>query len=235
MNIHQALIMSYGGGSTNDPFFNNIASLLHFDGTSGSTTITDVKGKSWNAAGGAQISTAVSKFGGASLELNGSVAYVWTGVDADFQMGSGDFTFEGFAYFTDSSSFRTMISQRSNYGSQHSFSFYYYNGNLTFEYSADGFNILSYAAPWSPSLSVQYFLQAIRSGTSLVIAVDGSALGSPHNIGTTSLFASTQAITLGRLNSTSSGGEFAGYLDEWRITKGVARPLIVPSSPFPNS
>lgn len=235
MNIHQALLMSYGGGNTNDPFFNNIASLLHFDGTNGSTTITDVKGKTWTAASSAQISTTVSKFGGASLLLNGTSSYVWTASHVDFQMGSGDFTFEGFAYFTSSSSFRTLISQRSNFGASHSFSFYYNSGNLVFEYSSSGVSVTTYSVAWTPALNTQYFIQAVRSGTSLVIAVDGVAIGTAHNIGTTSLFASTQAVTIGRLNSTSTGGEFAGYLDEWRITKGVARPIAVPTSAFPNS
>ncbi|WP_370601204.1 LamG-like jellyroll fold domain-containing protein [Pseudomonas nitroreducens] len=235
MNIHQALLMSYGGGNNNDPFFNNIASLLHFDGTNGSTTITDVKGKTWSAASGAQISTAVSKFGGASLSLNGTSAYVWTNAHADFQMGAGDFTFEGFAYFTSSSSFRTFISNRSNFGNNESFCFYYNAGNLIFEYSSNGTSVTTYTVAWTPSLNTQYFIQAVRSGANLTIAVDGAAIGTVHNIGTTSLFASAQAITLGRLNSTSTGGEFSGYLDEWRITKGVARPIAVPTAAFPNS
>jgi len=70
--------------------------LLHFDGSDGSTTITDVNAggsaHAWTAAGNAQIDTAESKFGGASLLCDGGGDYVSTPDHSDFTLGSGDFT-----------------------------------------------------------------------------------------------------------------------------------------------
>ena len=53
-------------------------SLLHFNGSDGSTTITDESGKTWTAYDNAQIDTAQSKFGGASMLLDGVGDYIKT-------------------------------------------------------------------------------------------------------------------------------------------------------------
>jgi hypothetical protein len=57
-----------------DPQFGSVSLLLHGDGTNGSTTITDNSPtpKTVTAVGNAQISTAQSKFGGASILFDGT-------------------------------------------------------------------------------------------------------------------------------------------------------------------
>lgn len=76
--------------------FSNIAqgktsSLIHFDGTNGSTTVTDaVSGNNWTRFGGA-VSTAQSMFGGASWYgglVRGNVTA------ANFAFGTADFSIE---------------------------------------------------------------------------------------------------------------------------------------------
>jgi hypothetical protein len=75
----------------------NTVSMLHFDGANGSTTITDSapSPKTWTAQNGAVITTATSKFGGASLS-NPSASSSWidTPVDLAFNFAVGDFTFD---------------------------------------------------------------------------------------------------------------------------------------------
>lgn len=74
----------------------NVTDLLHFDGANGSTSILNATGsKAWVRGGDAQISTAQSKFGGASLLLDGTGDYVaaTTGL-SDYAYGTGDFTFD---------------------------------------------------------------------------------------------------------------------------------------------
>jgi hypothetical protein len=68
--------------------------LLHFNGSDTSTTITDSSpfANSWSAAGNAQIDTAQSKFGSASLLCDGTGDYVTAADDSDFSLGIGDFT-----------------------------------------------------------------------------------------------------------------------------------------------
>lgn len=87
---HQGLMM--GAGVVIDPY---TKSLLNFNGTNGSTTITDEKGKTWVAGGSAQLSTSGPKFGSASGLLTRSGASAFNcahhtdfniaGVDAGFE------------------------------------------------------------------------------------------------------------------------------------------------------
>ena len=73
-----------------DPFSANVVSLLHLNGANGSTTITDQIGaNSWTANGNAQISTASSKSGSASLLLDGASDWVESTVSG-FNFGTGD-------------------------------------------------------------------------------------------------------------------------------------------------
>src|SRR5262245_49789331 len=72
--------------------------LLPLNGTDGSTIIADTNvggsAHTWTANGNAQIDTAISKFGGAALLLDGSGDYLSTPDHADFDVGSGAFTID---------------------------------------------------------------------------------------------------------------------------------------------
>lgn len=73
----------------------NTLSLLHFDGTAGSTTSVDEAGGVWTGAGNAQLDTAQARFGPSSLLLDGVGDYLT--LDAPgIAVGSGDFTIEAF-------------------------------------------------------------------------------------------------------------------------------------------
>jgi hypothetical protein len=66
------------GPPTGDPDFASVSLLLPMDGTDGSTTFTDASSnaRTITTFGAAQISTAESKFGGASAIFNGTDAYL---------------------------------------------------------------------------------------------------------------------------------------------------------------
>jgi hypothetical protein len=77
-----------------DPQFTSVSLLLHGNGANGSTTITDSSPtpKTVTAVGNAQISTAQSKFGGASIAFDGSGDWLTISRIAL----TGDFTIEFF-------------------------------------------------------------------------------------------------------------------------------------------
>lgn len=68
--------------------------LLHCDGANGSQTFIDESGKTVTTIGTAQISTAQQVFGTGSMLLDGNSDYVQMDNSADFNFGSGDFTFD---------------------------------------------------------------------------------------------------------------------------------------------
>jgi hypothetical protein len=65
------------GTTTGDVYYPQTSLLMHFNGTNGSTTMTDSSKNnySFTATNGAAISTAQSKFGGASVFLDGTNDY----------------------------------------------------------------------------------------------------------------------------------------------------------------
>jgi hypothetical protein len=69
-------------------------SLLHMDGADASTTFADESGKSWTRNGDAQIDTAQYKFGGASGVFDGTGDSIKTADSDDFNTGAGDFTID---------------------------------------------------------------------------------------------------------------------------------------------
>jgi len=73
--------------------------LLHCDGADASTTFTDSNlggsAHTWTANGNAKISTATAKFGGASGLFDGTGDFVSTPDHADYTLGSGDWTLDG--------------------------------------------------------------------------------------------------------------------------------------------
>ena len=68
-------------------------SLLHFNGDDGSTIFTDESGKAWTAYGNAQLDTAQTKFGSASVLFdNNAASYISTPYHSDFDISGGDWT-----------------------------------------------------------------------------------------------------------------------------------------------
>lgn len=87
-----------------DPEFANVLLLAHMDGTHGSTTFTDSSSyaHTLTAVGNAQISTAQAKFGAAAT-MSGTDGYVRIGtagaVSSDWQtLFAGDYTIEGWVW-----------------------------------------------------------------------------------------------------------------------------------------
>ena len=74
---------------------NNTKSLLHFNGSSGSTTITDECGVTWTNSGSIPLSTAESKFGGSSLNVPATAnAFLYSNDPVFNKVGKVPFTAE---------------------------------------------------------------------------------------------------------------------------------------------
>lgn len=227
--------------SGGDPFWNNVSCLLHFNGTNGSTTFTDEKGKTWTAGGNAQISTAQFKFGGASGLFDGSGDLVSTADHVDFEFGSGNFTIECFSRFTSlpgSGNAMTFINKWDS--SQLSWFFYLFNNSGTYElylsYSTNGTTQTNKLVNWTPSTATWYHVVVCRDSANLRFFVDGVQVGTTQNVSTDS-FANTSSLVRIAARETNLYF-FNGYLDELRVTKGVARytaNFTPPSVEFPNN
>jgi hypothetical protein len=77
-----------------DPYFDNVVLLMHANGSDGSTTFTDVMGSTVTPFGNAQISTAQSVFGGSSIRFDGTGDGLRIATSGSFGFGTGDFSIE---------------------------------------------------------------------------------------------------------------------------------------------
>lgn len=209
-----------------DPNFSSVSVLLPFDGANNSTTFTDRSNNNLTItrSGSAVISTAQSRFGGASLRLN-------PGSDCLDIPGSallsfpGNFTIEAWVRLdVAQSSFQTVIELGD-----------YTNGILirasgnTGDVWINGNNLGNIASFFTAN--TWHFIHASRSGTSVTVAVDGTTRLTSSISGT--LNSTNAAARIGIARHTS-GQQLVGYIDDLRITKGVARSSsVVPTRAFP--
>jgi hypothetical protein len=232
-----------GGGS--DPYFANVSLLLHADGADASTTFTDSSsnGLTVTALISAQIDTAQFKFGGASGLFSGSGDGLTVANNAVFAMGSGDFTLEAFARFSSlpsSGNYNIFIAKGNFSGSQRSYIWGIYNDAGSYKmflgYTTTGTSFtLTYSTAISLSTNTWYhFALSVESTTGRYFA-DGVQYGSVTLSG--ALFAGTDDLYIATRDASTTQ-DFLGWLDELRITKGVARyttGFTPPSAAFPNS
>ena len=208
-----------------DPYLSSVSLLLHMDGSNGSTVFTDSSANSITVTGygNAQISTAQSRFGASSAYFDGSGDYLSTASSlAPLQMGTGDFTVEAFIRPTASvAGYRGLIGLQSTDID----TLYILAGALVWYNSGTGAGAIA--------VDTWYHVAASRQGTNLRVFLDGVLVNTSTN---------SNNMTFGRLrvgsNGANTGEFFQGWMDELRVTKGVARYIAnfaPPTAPFPDS
>ena len=217
-----------------DPDFASVSLLLHGDGTNGSTTIVDSSPlpKTVTAYGNAQISTANSKFGGASLAFDGTGDSLSIGGSVAFSFGGADLTIEGWVNPTVITSGRAIVSSYPG-GSPGNWIISLEGGKLSlYIYPSGTFNF-----SW---LSTTVF--SVNTWTHFAITRESGfwrmfCNGVMENTSTASVsMGNLVDVTIGSQNNTTRF--FNGYIDDFRITKGVARytaNFTPPTAPFPDA
>lgn len=233
-----------GEGEPTDPDFASVVSLLHFDDVSSPQQpprdfAPGSPSRVWTLNGNAQQASDQSKFGGASLRCDGTGDFISAPDSADWNFANGDFTVECWARFATVAA-AGFVTQWTTVGNQRAWALEYTGTHLRFLYTTDGTSGTSngFNTPWAASANTWYHIAACRSGVDLYVFVNGSQIGSDFNISTSTIFNSTGDVQIGAFNS---GESINGWIDEVRITKGVARyfgspsSFTPPTSAFPNS
>jgi len=198
----------------------NTVSLLHMNGTNGSTTFTDESGKTWSGLANAQISTAQSKFGGSSGYFDGS-SLIYTPFTDDFYFASGDFTIDFWVNFISlpgngvSSVFFYPRSSQSNF-----YVGYLYNSNGTYQLRFNVISSLVLQEPVTVSTGNWYHVAFVRSGNNWYAFLNGNQAGQTE-ISSAAIPNTGQDFRVGGYDGTGEYGNY--YLDEFRVSKGIAR------------
>lgn len=192
-------------------------SLLLLDGANGSTTFADETGRAWTGSGNAQISTAQSQFGGASLLLDGSGDWIQTTSNVDaFRFGTSNFTVEG--WFRTSASDRTLVDFYTP-TTVYTWQLYIDSSGRPQWYTSDGIQAILLA---TSSASINdgnwHHVAVSRAGNTLRIFVDGTQTASvTDNTDYTAAGVTTLAIGA-QVFSRNGSYDYNGYVDCVRIS-----------------
>ena len=206
-----------------DEHFDKVALLLHMDGADGSTTLTDSSPSQRHVAtsvSGARITNATSKFGGSSLYLHPN-GYVSTPMDVGLQLGAGDFTVEMWVHITNAAQSTSFprIAGVGRYQQLGGWNLVYIkpDKSIYLDFYGSGTVVfgLSCGAPIDGAWNHVAFT---RSGTTVRTFLNGSVVStgaSSFNLNC------SDDLVIGAHGTVD--GFLAGYIDDLRITKGVAR------------
>lgn len=219
----------------------NVSLLLHMDGTNGSTTFTDSSSNNLTvtAVGSTSITTSGQQFGTGAGNFNGTSSYLTVANNALNSFGLQDFSIEcwvNFSALPSTNQIMGIANVQTSVSSATSIMWWFgledSSGSKRLRLGRHGdATVYAYTA-WTPSLNTWYFLQATRSGTTISLGVDGTSKtvtssGSNWN----NDFSANGTLVVGFMATVLA---FNGKIDEFRLTKGVARPISLPTSAFPN-
>ena len=208
------------GTTVGDVYFPQTKLLLPFNGANAATTTSDLSNSNHTVTfnGTAQISTAQSKFGGSSLLLDGNSDYLTMAASSSLSFDA-DFTIECWVK-TSNSTLDTHWRRIFHAGSTDAAD----NLAIIFNSSTYG-NVYSNTAIITGNITVTdgnwHHIALCRSGTSLRYFVDGVQSGSTATTSQNFTGGADEGVWIGKYGSGS--GHFDGYIDDFRITKGLAR------------
>jgi hypothetical protein len=231
-----------------DASFANVLLLLHMDGSNGSTTFTDSSSNAFavTSFGNAQISTAQSKFGGASGLFDGNGDYLTTPTSTaldlgntytiEFWMRANSFASNGGLihrglYTTTTNSWNGLAFSIRQLGSE--IRFYFYGISNATE------QIINVPISGNFTINTWHHVAMTRSGTTGYVLVDGVLKNTISSLNTPAASSRDLKIGVWDYSTGSTVSEwFNGYIDDLRITKGVARytaNFTPPANPSPDA
>jgi hypothetical protein len=236
MTPFQVMRLKPGAG---DASYSSVKLLLDLDGTNGSTTITDFSSSpaTMTAFGGASISTTRSKYGGASLFLDGNNGRVNS--NRQIAMGANAFTVEAHIRPTGAQTGRILNAQNST------------TTNAVFSFRVDSTGALNATLRNSGGTglmslttatgliamndTVWYHVAVTRDGSGRVdIWIDGTSVSNTTSTTSPDLAGNTYMVG----SQYASAEWFKGYIDNLRLTEGVCRytaTFTPPAAAYPHS
>lgn len=205
--------------------FNKCQVLMSFNDSDGATDFFELaKNRTVTRAGNAVIDTAQFKFGGSSLLLDGTGDYVTLAHSTDYDLSTTPFVAElwvRFSAVTTDQGFFGKYADANNY--------WYLNWTqatttLQFKAVSASSTKADYTATWAPVIDTWYHVSVNRSGTSLKIFINGTAL----------TLTEATAISTNSMPATASGNleigaaynhasDISGWIDDFALYSNLAK------------
>ena len=181
--------------------------------------------------GNAQVSTAVVKFGTGSMKFDGTGDWLTFNDTPNVQLGTGNFTIEGWVYLSALGSVRGFFSKGTS-TTGISLGVNALN-QLVFNYTAS-----SLTATTVLVISTWYHVAVVRNGTAtgnVKIYLNGTADATSGG----AINDNFNQTSIGYIGADRTGASpMNGYIDDLRISKGIARytaAFTPPTAAFPNN
>jgi len=208
----------------NPPSWPNVQLLLPLDGTDGATSTLDESsnGLSISFHGNAKISTAQSKYGGASLLLDGTGDYLRAALTGSLaKFGTGDFSVE--AWIRTSTNQRFIFDTGIYTGNPGAWGLYVNSLNrLEWWYTEEtGDYIYETASSTSITTGAWVHVAACRTGSTLRLFVNGAVVRTINSHTINYNYAGSY-LYVG--DTTATGAAFNGHIDDIRIAAESVYP-----------
>jgi hypothetical protein len=210
--------VGWTGANVASSITGNVSLLCNFTNAG----ITDTTAKNvLETEGGAQISTAQSKFGSSSMYFDGTGDQLILPASENFEFGSGNFTVECWVYITGTSGSIINYSNGQTSNSNFCWELYQSSSSAIQMTIVEGSTVYS-ASSSSFTLNAWNHVAGVRNGNTLTIYVNGTAGGTTASVTNVSI-TRRSGVTAKVSGYNNATGMITGYIDDLRITKGIAR------------
>lgn len=210
---------------SSDAYWSNVALLINGE----QSPIVDLKGNSLTIPVVTNLptqSTSVVKFGSGSVYFNGSSAYKIPPSTA-FNIGTSNFTIECWVYpLAYGGSIAGGAFFQANSLSQLGYAFHLGESQARCRFTSRGTGAWAdnVVAAVGPALNTWSHVAVVRNGTSLKIYVNGVQQGSVTiAAGFNLVGGASNSATVGFLGDGGTSRYLNGYMDDLRVTNGIAR------------
>lgn len=199
--------------------------LIQSETSAGSTTFTDTTGTHTVLnEGSPQHSTTQAKFGSSAMYFDGS-SNLTVADHADFNWGTGDFTYELWVWVDTVGATQSFSSQENTSGgAMRHLSRIVATGEFRFEIDTDGSGTGTIALVSSSTISAQTWthLAVVNDSGTLKMYINGTQEDT-ISAGGGCFTGASQEVNIGGRNLTASRNWMTGYIEEFSIIKGEAR------------
>ena len=185
--------------------------------------------------GDAQASTTQYKWSPTSMKFDGTGDYLTMPLNAGTTITSGNFTVEFWLYpSTVAPAYQAIVGTRDgDTASTQNWSVYLLYNQLTFEASNSSNSYIgSISHQTTLSTNTWYYCALVRSGSTFTLYLNGVA-GTSTITSSATIQQSGTTFYVGKFGSGSAISALNGYIQDLRITKGVARTITTPTAAFP--
>jgi hypothetical protein len=175
--------------------------------------------------GNAKISTTQSKFGGSSVFFDGNGDSLFTPNNPALNLSSGNFTIEAWLYWTGANLNATVMDKDGTFGASYPSWLLGFEGTgkmRVFVGSGNGITQAQSVGAATTFPNNQWVhVAAVKNGTTLTLYQNGVSVASATQ--TATIIDGGKQLTIGYQQGQGVAMYWDGYMDDIRVTKGLAR------------